>query len=206
MTQVKIYNQDGNVTGEMAAPAFLSAKWNSALVHQVFKSIAANLRQSVAHTKDRSEVSGGGIKPWRQKGTGRARHGSIRSPIWRHGGVTFGPRNTTDFSQKINKKMFQQALNSALSKKLSMDELRVLNNLEFPELKTKRVAGMISNLTGGKSALLVISNENSNVIRAAKNLKNLECAMAKNLSVFDILNHKYILIDQKALSELTTDK
>ncbi|MBI4991932.1 MAG: 50S ribosomal protein L4 [Candidatus Harrisonbacteria bacterium] len=203
MENIKVYNQDGNVTSEMAAPVFLSTEWNAALVHQVFKSIAANLRQPVAHTKTRGEISGGGIKPWRQKGTGRARHGSIRSPLWRHGGVSFGPRNTTDFSQKTNKKMLQLALNSALSKKLVMDELKILNKLELPDLKTKSIANAVKNLSGGKSALLVVANENKNVVRAARNLSNLDCILAENLNVFDVLNHKYILIDQKALKELS---
>src|SRR3989344_2841513 len=144
MSQVKIYNRDGNVTGEMEAPDFLLAPWNAALVHQVFKAIAANKRVNVAHTKNRGEVSGGGIKPWKQKGTGRARHGSIRSPIWRHGGVTFGPRNTTDYWQKVNRKMLKKALWEALAKKYSLNQLKVIKDLEVNP-KTKELNRIMTN-------------------------------------------------------------
>src|SRR3989344_2193361 len=159
MATVTLYNRDGNATGDSQAPALLSTPWNATLVHQVFKSLAANRRKPIAHTKDRSEVSGGGIKPWRQKGTGRARHGSSRSPIWRHGGITFGPRNDKDFSQKVNKKMAASALASALAKKLASDQLRIMDALTLAEPKTKELGKILNNLTRGKSTLLVIDHK-----------------------------------------------
>ena len=113
-----VYSQEGKKSGSVTLPeAVFGEKWNADLVHQVVVAMQANARQPIAHTKDRSEVRGGGRKPWAQKGTGRARHGSSRSPIWRHGGVTHGPRNDRDFSQKINRKMKVKALYAVLSKK-----------------------------------------------------------------------------------------
>jgi large subunit ribosomal protein L4 len=206
MEKVKLYNQDGNVAGELAMPEFLSLPWNVHLAHQVFKAIAANKRRPIAHTKDRSEVSGGGIKPWKQKGTGRARHGSIRSPIWRHGGVTFGPRNTTDFSQGINKKMMKEAVRGALAAKLVAEELKVVEKLEAKDLKTKNLAKAINNLSAGKSTLLVVSAEDKNILRAASNIANLTGVLANNLNAHDVLSHKYVLMEQKAFNELTAAK
>lgn len=206
MEKVKLYNQDGNVAGELAVPEFLSSPWNVHLAHQVFKAIAANKRRPIAHTKDRSEVSGGGVKPWKQKGTGRARHGSIRSPIWRHGGVTFGPRNTTDFSQGINKKMLKEAVRGALAAKLASEELKVVEKLEAKDLKTKNLAKAINNLSAGKSTLLVVSAEDKNILRAASNIANLTGVLAGNLNAHDVLSHKYVLMEQKAFNELTAPK
>lgn len=202
MNNIKIYNQDGNVSGEVAAPELFFKKWNPSLVHQVFKALAANRRKPVAHTKTRAEVSGGGKKPWRQKGTGRARHGSTRSPLWRHGGVTFGPRNEKDYSEKINKKMAKEALAESLSKKLALNELKIVNVLEISSSKTKELSRTVSNLTDKKSTLLVAASDNKNVFRAAANLSKLKAIRPKDLNVYDVLNHKYILIEQKALQEL----
>ena len=202
MSQVKIYNKDGNVASEMEAPIFLLAPWNAALVHQVFKSIAANKRINIAHTKNRGEVRGGGVKPWKQKGTGRARHGSIRSPIWRHGGVTFGPRNTTDYSQKVNKKMLKNSLISALAMKFSLGNLKVVSGLESEGAKTKNIARVINNLTQNKSTLLVVPNNDKNISRGAANVNRVKVLMAKDLNTFEALNHLYILVDQQALTEI----
>lgn len=200
--QIKIYNSDGNVAGEIPAPEFLLKNWNAALAHQVFKALAANQRQPIAHTKNRGEVSGGGKKPWRQKGTGRARQGSTRSPLWRHGGVTFGPRNTTDYSQKVNKKMLWQALREALAKKFSLDELKITR--EFPETngKTKNLARTIDNLTDKKSALLLFSGKDQNLRRAASNLERVKIMRVEDLNAYEVLNHKYVLMDQKTWEKL----
>lgn len=198
---LKIYNKDGNTTGEMKTPAFLSAPLNVNLMHQVFKSIAANLRKPVAHTKTRGEVSGGGIKPWKQKGTGRARHGSIRSPLWRHGGVTFGPRSTTDFSQKINKKMAKGALESALTGKVITGQLKIVENIIFPEGKTKEAAQMMRNLANGKSALVVLAEKDEKTTRALANVPRTDVKYVKDLSVYDILQHNFILMDEKVLGQ-----
>lgn len=200
MTQIKVYNQDGNVTGEMAAPEFLSGSWNSVLAHQVFKAMAANKRIPVAHTKNRGEVRGGGVKPWRQKGTGRARHGSIRSPLWRHGGVTHGPRNDRDYSQKFNAKMAQLALRGALAKKLDLDQLKIVDKLTSG-LKTKNLAAAINNLSKGKSTLLVLNNKNTELNRAAKNLKNVAIIRSENLNLYDVLNHQQIIFEKEVLRD-----
>ena len=202
MSQVKIYNKDGNVSSEMEAPNFLLAPWNVALVHQVFKAIAANKRINIAHTKNRAEVSGGGVKPWKQKGTGRARHGSIRSPIWRHGGVAFGPRNTTDYSQKVNKKMLKNSLISALAMKFSLGNLKVVSGLESEGVKTKNVARVINNLTQNKSTLLVVPNNDKTISRGAANVNKVKVIRAKDLNTFEAMNHLYVLIDQQALAEI----
>ena len=199
---IKLYNQDGNIAGDMKAPEFLSVRWNPALAHQVFKAIAANMRQPVAHTKDRSEVSGGGIKPWKQKGTGRARHGSIRSPIWRRGGVTFGPRNTTDYTQKVNKKMRALALETSLAQKLSSDQLKIVDSLSLASAKTKDIARTVRNLTGGKSALLVLSKDNKNALKAAANLARVTPILAKDLNVMNVLTHSLVIMEKNALAEV----
>ncbi len=204
MAQIKLYNRDGNVTGEMAMPEFLLTAWNPGMVHQVFKSIAANKRKPTAHTKDRSEVSGGGIKPWRQKGTGNARHGSSRSPIWRHGGVTFGPRNTTDFSQKINSGMLKQSLLSALSQKAAAEELKVVSELKIGAPKTKELAKITANLAGKNSVLLVVNEDDNALMRAAANLERTNAVKVNRLNAYDILTHKYVLMDQSVLNKLTS--
>lgn len=204
MENIKVYNKDGNVAGEITAPEFLLAPWKNSLVHQVFKALSVNRRRPIAHTKDRSEVRGGGRKPWKQKGTGRARHGSIRSPLWRHGGVTFGPRKTTDFSQEINKKMAKQALQSVLAKKNSLGQFKIINNLAAVSPKTKELARTVRNLTEGRSAVVVTTNEDANTLRAAANLKNVTGKRAKDLNLYDVVTHKYVLIDQRALNQLQT--
>ncbi len=200
---LKLYNSDGNVTGDMEAPEFLSARWNPALAHQVFKSIAANMRQPVAHTKNRGEVRGGGIKPWKQKGTGRARHGSIRSPLWRHGGITFGPRNTTIYTQKVNKKMRELALETSLAQKLSSDRLKIVESLSLATAKTKDIARTVRNLTGGKSTLLVLSKDNKNALKAAANLARVTPILAKDLNVMNVMNHSLVVMEKNALAEMS---
>src|SRR5512140_3286895 len=132
--ELPIFSMDGAKVGTTTLPeALFSAPWKSDLVHQVTTAMQANLRQNRAHTKDRSEVSGGGRKPWKQKGTGQARHSSTRSPIWRHGGVTFGPRSERDWTEKINKKMRNGALLSVLSKKAKDGEIILVDKFAFAE-------------------------------------------------------------------------
>ena len=147
MSKVNIYNQKAETVGELELDAKVFAvKPNEALVHQAVVAQLANERQVLAHTKDRSEVRGGGKKPWRQKGTGRARQGSIRSPQWIGGGIVFGPLKTRNFSLKINKKMKQKAMFMALSDKLASNDLIVLDNLEMKESKTKAFDLILTNL------------------------------------------------------------
>ncbi len=199
---IKLYNADGNESGDMKTPEFLTAVFNPSLTHQVFKAIMANMRQPIAHTKDRSEVRGGGIKPWKQKGTGRARHGSIRSPIWRHGGITFGPRNTTIYTQKINKKMREQALAGALSQKVTAGQFKVITEFSSDSAKTKGIAKTVRNIVGHKSTLLVLAKGNVNAMRAAGNLARVTTILAKDLNVYNILTHAVVVMEQGALAEM----
>jgi large subunit ribosomal protein L4 len=200
-TAIKIYNQKGEVKGEMELPKFLQVEWNPLLVKQVVDSIIANSRQVIANTKGRGEVSGGGRKPWKQKGTGRARQGSIRSPIWKGGGVTFGPKKETDFSKKINKKMLKKALIVVLAKKAQDGELKIVESFELASSKTKAVSGMIKNITNGKSALLLIDKNNKNANLATRNLKNVKNLMPENLNAFELMNRKNVLMETKTLEK-----
>ncbi|MHB9019466.1 MAG: 50S ribosomal protein L4 [Minisyncoccota bacterium] len=200
-TAIKIYNQKGEVKGEMELPKFLQVEWNPLLVKQVVDSLIANSRQVIANTKGRGEVSGGGRKPWKQKGTGRARQGSIRSPIWKGGGVTFGPKKETDFSKKINKKMLKKALIVVLARKAKDGELKLVENFELASSKTKAVSGMINKITGGKSSLLLIDKANKNANLATRNLKNVKNLMPENLNAFELMNRKNVLMEVTTLEK-----
>lgn len=184
------------------------AKWNPDLVHQAVRAQLANARVAIAHTKGRGEVRGGGRKPWRQKGTGRARHGSTRSPIWIHGGVSHGPTKDKIFAVKINKKMKRLALFSVLSKKLVDGEVVFLDALKVEAPKTKQLALVLKNFSDAKkkeSMLLLPSVEaGKNVYRSAANLPKVKAVDPMALSVNDVLSSKYVLIDQKAAEVLST--
>ena len=139
MAKVKVYNQEGKSTAEIELPAdIFEVALNEGLLHQVVVALEANSRQVLAHTKDRSEVRGGGRKPWKQKGTGRARHGSIRSPIWKGGGVTFGPQKIRNFTKKLNKQVKRKALAMTLSDKVSNNNFIAIESLALPEVKRFR--------------------------------------------------------------------
>ncbi len=173
---------------------------NSDLVHQVVISQMANRRQVIAHTKDRSEKRGGGRKPWRQKGTGRARVGSIRSPIWRGGGVTFGPRNERVFKKTIPRKMRRKALLMVLSAKAKEKMLIVLDELKLDKAKTKPMAGILEKLpVQGKSCLIALPIIDKNIILSAKNIPKIETIQAKDLNPLDLLNFKYLLIPKESI-------
>lgn len=196
-----IYNQEGKEIEKVELPAeVFGLEMNEDLIFQVINAQRANAREVIAHTKDRSEVSGGGRKPWRQKGTGRARHGSNRSPIWRGGGVTFGPTKEKVFTQKINKKMKQKALFIALSSKVQDKEIVLLDKLELVEVKTKKVAEILNKLGAKikkdltKSVLIVLPTANKEVVRAARNIPKIKSIKADSLNVYDILSHHYLLM------------
>ena len=179
-------------------------EYNEALIHQVVVAQLANKRQGTKSSLTRTEVRGGGIKPWRQKGTGRARQGSIRAPQWRHGGIVFAPK-PRDFSKKINKKMCTQAFKSAISQKLRQDELFVVDKLELAEGKTRLMAKVCEGLDAGKKALFVIAGENENVVRATRNLADAAVTGADLLSVYDLVasNKVYLTVDaSKAIEEV----
>mgnify|MGYP001580043808 CR=1 FL=1 len=210
--QVKVYNSAGEETGTMELPdGIFGVKWNADLVHQVVTSYAANKRQGSAQAKTRGEVRGGGKKPWRQKGTGRARHGSIRSPIWKGGGVTHGPRSDKDYTKKINKKMAKKALYAALSAKVRENEIVVVDEMAFPEAKTKRAAEFFKNFTAperfprmkkGNGVLVALAGKDDAVRRAVRNLPYAQVDEARNLNAHEVLQYKYILFPKSAIERM----
>ena len=186
-------------------------KWNADLVHQVAVSYAANARRGTAHVKDRGDVRGGGKKPWRQKGTGRARHGSIRSPIWKGGGVTHGPNKAKDYSKKVNKKMAKKALHTVLSAKARDHQVIVLEDIHFPEAKTKRAAEFFkhfsqrdefSNITKGNGALVALAGKDISARRALRNLPYVIVDEARNLNAYILLQHHFLMIPKHAIDIL----
>lgn len=183
---------------------------NQDLLHQVITSQTANARRVIAHTKDRSEVRGGGVKPWKQKGTGRARHGSIRSPIWVGGGVTFGPTKERNFSRRIPRKMNQRALKVALSMKAQETALKIVDKLELANPKTREMVDLLSRLFKGNiekirktsSFVLVLTSNaelSKNVALANGNILYSKTMRAKNLNVLDAVGYRYILLDKTGL-------
>lgn len=212
--EIKIYNQQGKETGKAELPdKIFGLKWNADLVRQVVDGQQANQRQTVAHTKGRSEVRGGGKKPWRQKGTGRARHGSIRSPIWKGGGVTHGPTKERNFKKKINKKMAKKALYVALSAKARDKEIIALDEINLKEPKTKLAYEIAKNISKIKSyhdlirkkngVLIILPDNDRNLKRAFRNLPFIGLNEARNLNVLEILTYKYILFTQESINKLS---
>lgn len=174
-------------------------KVNTGLVHEAIVAQLANARHSIGHTKTRGEVRGGGKKPWRQKGTGRARHGSIRSPIWVGGGITFGPRNVRNFSVKINRKAKRKALFMALSDKVANGRVIAVEAFKPKTDKTKELAALLSKLPVHKTALYVIPSSRPELVRMARNLKNVFVVTANSLSVVDILRFGTIIFEKEAI-------
>lgn len=204
MSSFKTYNQEGKEVAEIELnEAIFGLPWNADLVHQAVRVAFANQRPVLASAKDRSEVRGGGRKPWRQKGTGRARHGSIRSPLWKGGGVTFGPTIERNFKLKINKKMARKALLTVLSAKAKDNEILILEDLKLPAPKTKEMVKVISNFPQVKSGLLIMPGVNENVKRASGNLQNLEVININNLNILDILKYNYLIMTKNGAEELT---
>lgn len=204
-----VYNLKNEVVGTVELPsAVFGAKWSPTLVQQVLEAQLANARAPWAHVKDRSEVRGGGKKPWRQKGTGRARHGSTRSPIWVGGGKAHGPRNDRDYSQKVNKKMKRVALFSVLSKKAKDGEIKVFDTLMIAAPKTKTVATVLKMVLSPKKGdkrfdvLLVSDNTNKNLFRATSNLQKTKTIEAGSLNIYDIMNHKNLFLDKDAVATI----
>ena len=209
--KVAVYNKEGKETGEVNLPKeIFEVPMNVDLVHQVFTLQRANQRQVSAHTKDRGEVRGGGRKPWRQKGTGRARHGSIRSPLWRGGGITFGPRKDKNFKREIPKKMRKKALFMVLSEKAKNDLFVVLDKLEMEKPNTKLMYETIKKLPVSKGSRLILSNDghstslrtSKNLFLSARNIKKTGVLEARNLNVVDLLNYKYLLIAKDGIKEI----
>ena len=206
--EAEVYNQKGKSVGKLALPeTIFGLSWNADLVHQVVTAMQANARTPVAHTKDRSDVRGGGRKPWKQKGTGRARHGSSRSPIWKGGGVTHGPRNEKIYTQKINKKMRIKALFTVLSEKYRKGQILFVEELSLKNIKTKDAVSVIKDfstvsgfekMTGGKKINLYITTpaKTETLKKSFSNIKTVEIDEVRNINPVDLLTYRYIIISQ----------
>ncbi len=230
--EAKVYNQNGKESGKVSlSEVVFGQKWNADLVHQVVTSMTSSARTPVAHTKNRGDVRGGGKKPWQQKGTGRARHGSTRSPIWVGGGVAHGPRNDKNYDRKINRKMKAAALASVLSQKLKANEIILVEDFALAG-KTKDGMAVIRAISKGASASALVGKpKNAGYVlfavknpmneRALRNIGNLSIGEVRNLDVVSALSCKYIVIvnpeesfkillakfgGEKATSEATAEK
>ncbi len=198
--KVSVYDKEGKEMAQTVLPKeVFGLEMNSDLVHQVAVAQSANRRQVIAHTKNRGEVRGGGKKPWRQKGTGRARHGSRRSPLWRGGGTTFGPTKERNFKEVISRKMRRKALFMVLSAKAKDNSLFVLDDLMVESPKTKLLAGILNKLPIKGSCLIVLPKKDEKLERAAGNLKNTGIIGAKDLNVMDLLSYKYAVLPKEGI-------
>lgn len=208
----KIYSTSGKEVSKVKLPEdIFGLPWNADLVHQVVTSMLSSARSPIAHTKDRSEVRGGGKKPWRQKGTGRARHGSSRSPIWTGGGITFGPRNEKNFDRKINKKMKTKALYTILSQKMRDGEVLFVDSIDFKEPKTSVAKEMIKAIAKGsgcddlatkrKNTAYVATDANDKVAKKSfDNFGNIKLDEVRNINPVDLMTYKYVLIENPEVS------
>jgi len=206
MLKVKVYNLEGKEVDELKLDsAIFGVEINPALVHQVVTAQQANSRLTLAHTKTKGEVRGGGRKPWRQKGTGRARHGSRRSPLWIGGGVTFGPRTERNYAQKINKKMKRKALLMGLTDKVKEENLIVVDKLEMPEIKTKNLVKILNKLPAKKaiSTLIVLAAKDEKIVKSAQNLSKIKTILADSLNVVDILQYQTMIIDKAGIKKIS---
>ncbi len=196
-----VYNQEKTKIEEIELPKeIFDVKMNSDLVHQVVVSQMSNQRKVIAHTKDRGEVRGGGKKPWRQKGTGRARHGSRRSPIWRGGGITFGPTKQRVFKKEIPKKMQRKALMMVLSAKAKNNLLLILDKIVLEKAKTKKMAEIILKLLATKGpCLIALPRVEKDIIRAVNNLPKIQTIEARNLNCLDLLSFKYLIMPKESI-------
>ncbi len=197
----EVLNQKGKKTGEALLPKeIFERKINPDLIHQVVVSQMSNRRRVIAHTKDRAEVRGGGRKPWRQKGLGRARHGSIRSPIWIGGGVTFGPTKEKSFKKKIPKKMRRSALFMTLSAKVKNKLMILLDELNINQPKTRLMTEILNKLPCKKdSSLLVLPKLDKNVILATRNIPSTETIQARDLNCLELTSFKYLIMPLESI-------
>ncbi|MCK5332800.1 50S ribosomal protein L4 [Candidatus Parcubacteria bacterium] len=203
MTKVKVYNIEGKETGEMNLPdEIFGMKLNDDLVHQVYVAHISNSRQVLADTKNKGEVRGGGKKPWKQKGTGRARHGSSRSPIWKGGGVTFGPTSARNFSKKINKKMKTKALFMVLSSKLRDNELIIMDDVKLDKVSTKSMNSVIDKLLIKGKTLFSFDKKDNKILRSIRNIPNTKVIASNSLNVADLLKNKNLIINKKGIDSI----
>ena len=202
MPKVALYNMEGKQIGDVELnESIFGAEVNTSALHTIVKNYLANQRQGTQSTKTRSEVRGGGIKPWRQKGTGRARQGSIRATQWIKGGIALGPK-PRDYRYSVNKKLKAIALKSALSAKVNDSALIVVDSIALDEIKTKKVCEMLTNLKVNTSALIVTNEKNDNVVKSAKNIQGVATTFMGSLNVYDILKYDVMVIAKDAVSKI----
>jgi len=221
--EATIYNQQGKSAGKYTLPkGIFDLNWNADLVHEVVRLMNSNARDPIAHTKTRGEVRGGGKKPWRQKGTGRARHGSTRSPIWVGGGVAHGPRNDKNFARKINKKTRVKALLTILSRKWKDGEIMFVDSFNFAAPKTAEAKTILTSLSGVKgfeklgtkkknAAIIAVDKKTDAVAKSFRNLGCVSFEEFRNVNPVSLMNHSYLIIANpeeslKALTAITTKK
>jgi len=216
--EAQVFTKEGKAGSMVTLPESLfGVKWNPTLVHEVVVSMQSNARAGTAHTKDRSEVAGGGKKPWKQKGTGRARHGSRRSPIWVGGGVSHGPRSDKDYSKKINKKARAKAFASTLSKKQADGEVLFVDSLALENPKTAEAKNIVKALAAGtgkadlvtkrkNAALIVIGARDEAMEKSFRNFGNMLVTQAKDVNPVDLLTYKYVVMADPAVTLETLEK
>ena len=199
MPNVAIYDMAGKEKGsiELSAEVF-GAEVNEAVIHSVVRAYLLNQRQGTQSTLTRAEVSGGGAKPWKQKGTGRARQGSTRSPQWTHGGIAFGPKPRS-WKVSINKKVKRIAIQSALSSKVNAGELVVVDKIATAEYKTKNIVNMLAALGADKKALIVLPAVDEKVVKSASNIPGVKTAIPGTINVYDILKYEKLIVDEAAI-------
>ena len=202
MLKTNVYNMSGEVVGEIElSEAVFGIEPNQAVVHDVVKNHLANCRQGTQSALTRAEVSGGGRKPWRQKGTGRARQGSTRAPQWTHGGIVFAPK-PRDYSYTLNKKARRLALKSVLSAKVAETALVVIDSIKMDAPKTKEFAAFLKAVDCECKTLVVTAEANENVVKSGRNIPGCEVTFANLLNVYDIVNANKLVIDQEALAKI----
>ena len=202
MPNYSVFDKTGKKVSDIAlSDAIFAITPNSSAMHLCVVAYLANQRQGTQSTLTRAEVRGGGKKPWRQKGSGRARQGSIRSPQWTHGGIALGPK-PREYGKTVNKKVRRLAMKSALSSKVAAEELIVLDSLEMNEIKTKEVVSVLKALETGKKVLIVLPEKNETVYRSARNIKGVKTTLVSTLNVYDILNCDSLVVLKDAVSKI----
>ncbi len=202
MPNYSVFDKTGKKVSDIAlSDAIFAITPNASAMHLCVVAYLANQRQGTQSTLTRAEVRGGGKKPWRQKGSGRARQGSIRSPQWTHGGIALGPK-PREYGKTVNKKVRRLAMKSALSSKVAAEELIVLDSLEMNEIKTKEVVSVLKALETGKKVLIVLPEKNETVYRSARNIKGVKTSLVSTLNVYDILNCDSLVVLKDAVSKI----
>lgn len=202
MPNYSVFDKTGKKVSDIAlSDAIFAITPNASAMHLCVVAYLANQRQGTQSTLTRAEVRGGGKKPWRQKGSGRARQGSIRSPQWTHGGIALGPK-PREYGKTVNKKVRRLAMKSALSSKVAAEELIVLDSLEMNEIKTKEVVSVLKALETGKKVLIVLPEKNETVYRSARNIKGVKTTLVSTLNVYDILNCDSLVVLKDTVSKI----